>query len=146
MPRRINITQEHIDESTKKDSSHCMIAEGIKDTIPGVTRVSVDLATIRYTHKGKRMIYLTPRPAQIALLKFDQGKPLSPFTLRLGSPAQTIEVKKRNKSAVTKQVIRTGGKTPPTGPLAGGAVPSAAKHGQLRTGAIRRYGLKAITE
>ena len=146
MPKAIEVTQDHIDESTQRDSSHCMIAEAIKDTIPGVKRVSVDLATIRYTYKGKRYVHLTPRPGQVALLQFDNGEPLAPFKLKLGRPSQVTvsgRGKPRPSAGVDKQgTQRKGGTAPPKGPLAGGDM--SGSRGDLRTGRIRRYGLKAI--
>ena len=148
MPAVIPVTQDHIDSSIREDSSHCMLAEAIKDALPGVKRVSVDLATIRYTHKRKRYVYLTPRPAQVALLEFDNGRPITPFKLRLGKAAQILEPSKREgttKVTANKEgAQRHGGQAPPMGPLAGGAVPTPMQRDKLRTGRIRKYGLKSL--
>lgn len=144
----IEVTADLIEQAKRRDSSHCMIAEAIKLAIPDAKRVSVDLATIRYTdRKGRRIVHLTPRPAQVALLMFDNGEPLGPFSVSLVRPAQVIE-KRRSSQTVTSDVKRPqrrGGKAPPIGPLAGGDLPAAARRGDLRTGRVRRYGLKGIT-
>jgi hypothetical protein len=122
-----------------------MIAEAIKATIPKAKRVSVDLATIRYSVDDKRLVYLTPRPAQIKLLQFDNGEKLYPFNFRLGKPSQVTTSKPRGRTSVKGEgtKVRVGGKTPPIGPLANPGN-TAAEEAAVRTGRIRRYGLKAI--
>lgn len=79
------VTPEIISDSRKRDSSHCMIAEAVKKVVPDARNVSVDLQTIRFTDrdKGLRYIYLTPRSAQVALVQFDQGIEVEPFSMRL---------------------------------------------------------------
>lgn len=71
----LTLTEEGIREAIYNDSSHCMWAEAVKKAFPRATRVSVDLATIRFTdpRKGLRYTYLTPRFAQQSLVDFDQG-------------------------------------------------------------------------
>jgi len=86
------VTAEMIELALPRDSSHCMIAEGLKASLPHARAVAVDLAAIRYTdsRNGRRYIYLTPAPAQIALLSFDQGHKPEPFKVK-GHAAQIIE-------------------------------------------------------
>jgi hypothetical protein len=78
------ITDEMIETAIPKDSAHCMIADGLRAALPHAQQISVDLATIRYTdpRTGRRYIYLTPTPAQVALLDFDQGSKPKPFTVK----------------------------------------------------------------
>lgn len=78
------VTPDVIETAIPKDSGHCMIADALKAAIPTARNVSVDLATIRFTDPktGRRYIYLTPYPAQQALLDFDQGVPPEPFTVK----------------------------------------------------------------
>jgi hypothetical protein len=45
----IRVDQDLIDFSKDRDSSHCMIAEAIRDARPDVRAVSVDLQTIRFS-------------------------------------------------------------------------------------------------
>lgn len=82
---KVNITQELVEQSKLADSSHCMIAEAVKIAYPDATKVSVDLQTIRFSNPAKRVryIYLTPRLAQIALVQFDQGREVEPFSFTL---------------------------------------------------------------
>jgi hypothetical protein len=81
----ITVTREIIDAAERRNSGHCMISEAIKASLPGASSVSTDLQTIRWSDKRRRLryVYLTPQPAQIALLRFDQGVPTEPFTFRL---------------------------------------------------------------
>lgn len=81
----VAVTREIIDLSERRNSSHCMIAEAVKRSVPEARHVSVDLATIRFTDPNKRLryIYLTPRKAQYALLDFDQGHHAEPFEVQL---------------------------------------------------------------
>lgn len=93
MPRRtvraprftVTVTPELIEHSKTRDSSHCMIAEAVKQAYPGAAFVSVDLQTIRFSDpgKGERYTYLTPRISQVALINFDQGHAPEPFQFQL---------------------------------------------------------------
>jgi hypothetical protein len=91
MPRAprvtVEVTNEVIRDSVQRDSSHCMIAESLKRAHPDARRVAVDLQTIRFTDpkKGLRFTYLTPRTAQVAIVKYDQGLLPDPFSFRLGN-------------------------------------------------------------
>lgn len=145
------VPQDIIDTSTEKDSSHCMIADAIQRAIPEARYVSVDLATIRFTDlsAGVRYIYLTPRGAQEALLKFDQGEKPEPFSLRLegahvlvaGNAKKARATLAHNpKSGTKEKPVKVGGISPPMGPLKGGALTGAT----TRTGRRREFGLRAI--
>jgi hypothetical protein len=86
----IQVTREHIDNAVRRDSHRCMIADAIRDAFPAAQYILVDLQSIRWTdpEAKERYAYFTPPLAQRALLRFDQGKPVQPFTFRLG-PAFT---------------------------------------------------------
>lgn len=141
------VPAELIATACKRNSSHCMIAEALQAAIPAARFVSVDLATIRFTDEaaGWRYIYLTPRPAQAALLAFDQGEPIEPFRVairaaqmlptgsaRKARRAQEVETaaqegrKPRNAARTldtrdgggTVPVVVGGHRAPPLGPLA----------------------------
>lgn len=79
--REIEVEQQHIDDALKGDSHSCMIAEAIKEQIPGAKKVVVDIATIRWTDtiKNRRIICLTPMKAQEGLVAFDRGFKPPPF-------------------------------------------------------------------
>ena len=48
----IPVTQEHIDQSMARNSSHCMTALAIQKAIPDARHICVDLQTIRLDQKG----------------------------------------------------------------------------------------------
>jgi hypothetical protein len=82
----IAVEQRHVDESMRANSSHCAIAEAIKEALPDATFVSVDLQSIRFSWKGLRYCVLTPHCAQDLIIGFDQGdkeacKPIT-FSMR----------------------------------------------------------------
>jgi len=103
---KINIKRIHIAGAIKGDAYHCMIAAAIKEKFPKVRWVMADYQTIRWTdrERGMRYKYLTPLPAQRALLKFDRGEPVAPFTIGLSAPILrhihplTRRVEKPNKA------------------------------------------------
>jgi N-acetyl-beta-hexosaminidase len=99
----IEVTQEVINDSIQRDSSHCMIAEAVKQAIPDAGFVSVDLQTIRFSHKKtrKRYVFLTPRRAQVELIKFDQGIQPEPFSVQL-QRGQVIEMSERKPNRDSK--------------------------------------------
>ena len=90
--KKVVVDADNIAEGIKRDSSHCMIAEAVKSTLPGMRAVSVDLATIRFTDPSRkqRLVFLTPRVAQRALVDFDQGNQVEPFSFVLARPAQVL--------------------------------------------------------
>jgi hypothetical protein len=164
-PVDVLVTDDQIGLAIMRDSSHCMIAESIKAALPGVKRVSVDLATIRFTdtYVLKRYVFLTPRNAQLRILDFDQGIKPEPFIVRLGRPMQVVRAKGRNvnktpvptKSSIRddkaftagrQAPIRDGGKTPPLGPHLGGDVSGRADAEARKTGKMRRFGVRPIPE
>lgn len=146
----MEITNDVIKDAVPRDSSHCMFAEAVKNAYPEASHVSVDLQTIRFTDlkKGFRYTYLTPRVAQVAIVKFDQGSLPEPFSCRLRNGQVTrsgnkhrsgplTEKQREQKSAAAKigreelkkarlasqgdngrVPDRIGGKTPPTTPFA----------------------------
>jgi hypothetical protein len=143
----IAVDKQTIQDACRRDSSHCMIAEAIKDRFPKARYVSVDVQTIRFSDlsAGFRYTYLTPRSCQKAIVEFDQGMQPSPFSFQLINGAVTkagngsyysIHKKKilakmkrarlidRKKARGVNQ-SRVGGKTPP------------------RIGTRREFGIKA---
>lgn len=106
---RLHIDQHHIDNAEVRNSHHCMIADALRDAIPEAKFISVDLQSIRFSlfdenryreeRVGTRYFYFTPTIAQVALLKFDQGKKLRPFefTMRSGISKWIRWHEKKNK-------------------------------------------------
>ena len=105
---KVDVCKSHIENGVTKDSHACMIADAIKEACP----ILVDLQTIRWTDKDKgvRYTYLTPAVAQHNLLKFDQGKPVAPFTFSLSKPAHVRA--KYDRRGTTNSYQRRGEKRP----------------------------------
>jgi hypothetical protein len=109
-----------------------MIAEAIQQAFPEAKNISVDLATIRWSDRAKalRYIYLTPRVAQEAIIKFDQGLlPNGPFSFKL------------NAVNITSSNIRANNRNPTTsvGPIG----PAQLQRGRSSTSVPTRVGGKA---
>lgn len=89
----LKVSLEIIASSVPKDSGRCMISEAIKLIRPRAKRIETDLQTIRWTEYERdpspgapiahRYVYLTPRPAQKALVAFDYGIVPDPFSIQL---------------------------------------------------------------
>ncbi|SRR6266498_2224358 len=155
----VQITAEIIARSEQRNSSHCMIAEAIREAAPGIQAVSVDLQTIRFTdrHMRTRMVYLTPRSAQLALVRFDQGEPAEPFVIKLRNPHYVPITQRRKKDAGSDSTSPTEeGEVPAANPATvsggigggrprrqgGSAPPTAAL--VHRSGQRREFGLKTL--
>ncbi len=144
----IHVTQEAIDRAVQRSSGHCAIAESIKEGLPGVSYVSVDLQTIRFTDSkaGKRYSYLTPRIAQLHLINYDQGgrEALEPFSFKLSAPVQVRNAGKQNRGTQPVEGV-TGaseGKVPKV--KGGRAMPVGSLSNLKRTGKVRTFGLRAL--
>jgi hypothetical protein len=108
---RVNVTKELRDEAVKSNSSHCMIAEAIKEAYPLLNHVSVDLQTIRFSDpaKGLRYIYLTPRACQEALVLFDEGVASKPFRFILrGAHIVAMSRSNREQGVSARERVRLG--------------------------------------
>jgi hypothetical protein len=103
MNKQLRVNAKTIRESTVADSHQCMIANTIAEQIPNAKYISVDTQSIRYTNvkTGRRHIYLTPPVAQKAILAFDAGKPVKPFTLSLNQGV-TRKIRRQPDSAPIK--------------------------------------------
>lgn len=79
----INVTAGIIAEAERDMTGRCMITNAIKACVPGVSRVETDMQTIRFTRDGERETYFTPWDVQNALVLFDGGDAIEPFSFRL---------------------------------------------------------------
>ncbi len=147
MSSRIAVPQELIDNAIRGNSGHCMFAEAIRAEYPDAKRISVDLATMRYTRKDKRYVHLTPRRAQEMLVAFDQGATMAPFSFQLQQPVQVVQARAARTDLAASVVRNTrgqvprkrGGATPPRGALTDG------DGGGRVAGRTRAYGLRALS-
>lgn len=100
---KIQVTAELIELAKVRDSSHCMVAEAVRDAFPLAAHISVDVQTIRFSipEREIRCTYLTPRIAQLGIVNFDQGVTPKPFSFQLFG------------AQVTKMMRRAKGQVPP---------------------------------
>src|SRR5215471_5940101 len=111
---RVDVTERMINTAKVCDGAYCMISEGIKTAFDKLKTpidvVYTDLQTIRYTipKKNKRYVHLTPRSVQQALVDFDSGDPVEPFTFVLYTD-RAVQILPAKKHPGNPE----GGKPPP---------------------------------
>lgn len=86
----VKVDLDRVENAIRRDSRNCMIAEAIKETVPDMAHVTVDLQSIRFSDPAKnlRFVYLTPRVCQIAIIDFDRGLKPEAFSFVLRKPYQ----------------------------------------------------------
>jgi hypothetical protein len=138
---KIDVSEDIIENSVTRSSSHCMIAQAVKQTIPWASGISVDLQTIRFSNREerKRYIYLTPLVAQQCIVDFDQGKAPEPFTIRLRNP-QVTNIGRGNRQGTRNLAVRkTSGLGSHEAVITGGKPPPKAG------GRTRRFGIRGLS-
>lgn len=125
----IAVTREHVENSLEKDSHHCMVADAVHTAVPWAAFVMADIQTIRFSNlkTGQRYIFLTPPAAQKAIIKFDQGKNVSPFEFTLN---QGYSRTMRIRQGEVKRTTKTGKKN--------------AKPTRVMLSRFREFGVRAL--
>ena len=98
----VDVTQYDIDRARVNDSSRCVVATAIARAIPGASRISVDVQTIRFTLGGERFVYLTPPAVTGYVIAFDAGEAIHPFRFRLRQD-QELRVRKQTTTTAGKE-------------------------------------------
>ncbi len=92
--KRIKVTGRHIREGIPEEADACPIAQAILER-KNVIGVSVDdeRAEIHEHLKGGTLVrvYKLPRAAWNFITKFDAGKPVKPFSFKLGALIEEFE-------------------------------------------------------
>jgi len=99
IPRqKIEVKEKDIRESCRKNANRCMIASAIRKQFPEAQSVYVDMLSIRWSdpERGLRYTYMTPKPVQNALIRFDMGLEIKPFYFQVRS-GQVSGMRIRNK-------------------------------------------------
>lgn len=99
----VEVTAADIARAHVADSYRCVVAQAIARTLPGATRIEVDIQTIRFTLNGERLIYLTPYTAAGYVVAFDAGDKIHPFRFQLRDP---IKGRRRVRTAAGVDVGR----------------------------------------
>src|SRR5215472_5262411 len=152
---RCRVTEELITTAIRGNSGWCMASEAVKIAAPWAKNISSDLQTIRITdpRRGLRYVYLTPRITQTALILFDQGSALQPFsfTLRGASVHTSFKRVKLPDGTNKKQKIHALGRRRIVLPSKVGNIPDVVggappKRTRPPLGTFRReFGLRAYT-
>jgi len=102
---KISVPEEVIAQSVQQDSRLCMIANSIQGRLPWATHISVDVQSIRFNHRESRQryIYLTPPEAQKALVLFDQGVKVKPFSFLLREANLRVHAMRAKHKRATKR-------------------------------------------
>jgi len=102
---RIHVTADDIAKAEREKTMKCVVARAIARSVPGATRVEVDLQSIRWTTKeGDRWIYLTPPVVQGYVIDFDAGESIEPFMFALDSRHRLPAARKYKSTPAGKAV------------------------------------------
>jgi hypothetical protein len=151
---QVEVSLDNIETALPANSGHCMVSDAVKDSAKKkgwrIGKVLTDLQTIRFTDLKKklRIICFTPREAQLALLKFDQGVKPEPFVFRL-KPVQIISKAQRAVKAKDGQPSKAPAKPRlATRPTNKGGYTRPIKHGgpslPITVGLRREFGLRQM--
>lgn len=145
------VTKDILADACKRNSNTCMVACALKEAKPKLSRIAVDIQTIRATDwkKGERYVWLTPRSIQQKIVDFDAGKDIKPFAFKMGD-GQTIEVAPKTPKQKSKmrannikrkkaqlRMARDGNRTGVPVVVGGKAPPKAI-------GSRRAFGLRSL--
>lgn len=105
---KVEVKKDHITNACQRDSHHCMIADAVHSRLKWATFIQVDTQSIRFNNRkaGKRYIYLTPPEAQKAIVLFDQGVKVKPFSFTLSQGYMRVKVM-RARQRPAKRVSRS---------------------------------------
>lgn len=149
-PLLVRVTEKDITKSTRELSVGCMTNVAVKRALKkaGIhaSRVKTDEQTIDATADGVRRQMLTPDVARRAIIDYDAGLPVVPFSFHLDPTRAVItpiaatvraprEVRQRRADAVQEVATATGG------------IPDVRPHRSSvprRTRKDRRYGARAL--
>ncbi len=127
----IRVGKINIARAARKDSHRCMIADAIQHQIPHAKYIIVDTQSIRFSDvkRGTRKIYLTPPSAQKALLAFDAGRSVQPFTFTMSQGlTRTMRVRQGNYTPYPRKRRR-----------------ASAKKKRYMPARLREFGLRRLT-
>lgn len=77
----LRITDKILDVSVAKDSTHCMIAEALRQR--GAWSINVNAEIVAFNIGEFRLMYPLPASAAIQLLRFDNREEVHPFAITL---------------------------------------------------------------
>lgn len=141
---RVKVDRDCIENACRGNGNKCMVAKAVKKAHPELSRIAVDIQSIRASNekKSERYIWLTPPSIQRMIVDFDAGKDITPFNTTLIG-GQTIHIEKRAKKKRPSKIVKIktsrsrSGKTNRPRIIGGHEPPRAI-------GATRRFGMRGI--
>lgn len=114
---KIKVPQSVIDKASKQNSKRCMVAQSVRQEIPGARSVDVTSSRVKFTLGKTRFVYDMPGKAAKAVELYDDAGPwaVEPFSFTLDERQCTTgpvikhpkrAYKKRSKTTAAK--IRNG--------------------------------------
>lgn len=110
----VSITDDILKRSKPGTSKECMVAMAVREQIPGAWSVNVSSDSIRFNlggerdDEGTRYSFPTPALAAMCIQKFDDGKKVRPFRLRLqAAQCYTSPVLKRGSQRKSRHKKKT---------------------------------------
>jgi len=100
----LSISEEDYATAKQSKSGACLIRDAIARQYPELSKISVDMATIRASdrNRGLRFTYLTPPAGQHILLSFDQGWPQPTKDLVVQRAVKVTEITKSRLDTAKK--------------------------------------------
>lgn len=92
----VSVGQEEIDNAHRANSQKCMVHQSIERDYPTLKNIVVDKNQVRVTDPDRNVIYtfdMAPL-AKAAILKWDAGEPVQPFSFKLRHPIIRNRVKR----------------------------------------------------
>lgn len=104
----VRITPERYELAKRSKSGSCVIADSMAAQFPNLSKISVDMATIRATdrQRGVRYIYLTPPAAQQLLLGFDAGWASHPDLVVVQRAVQIVPIRRSARDTPKQKEAR----------------------------------------
>lgn len=95
---RVTVGQTEIDHAIRANSRKCMIHQSIERDYPSLKNIVVDKNQVRATDPDRNVIYTFDQAplAKAALLKWDAGETLPPFSFILRHPVVRQRIKRND--------------------------------------------------
>jgi hypothetical protein len=134
----VKVNQEEIENAMRANSKKCMIQQSIERDYPILENISVDRNLVRATDPERNVIYTfdIAALAKAAILKWDSGESIGPFSFTLRHPVVRERVKRKDGYMRPKHKEDAAKRSR-------GAVPRPkTKEGRVMSGRDRVFGAK----
>jgi hypothetical protein len=91
----IHVDQICIEHSKRNNALWCMFSRGVAFSLKGAQRIDVSAEMTKFTYRGFRYRFVTPKEAIDKVRAFDEGKRVDPFIVQLTELLSTSPVENR---------------------------------------------------